>query len=327
MQMGNATEILRALRRAKRVLIPLHLNPDGDAVGSALALGHLLESWKTSVETISADPIPRKLLFLPGTEKIRQVDLSALDLNDYDLLLLADANKLRRFTRKKDLQLPKGLVVACIDHHPNSIPHPILSYIHPEASSATELIFDLMKSWKEKITPEMAQCLLTGILTDTGHFRYRLVTPELLEKAAELVRLGADQNKITLRIYYSWSPSALALWATLLNNAKIKDRILYTTLSRTEIEKIGIESSELSNARAYATSELLRAITGTKAAAVFTEEEEGIHVNLRSRIEADVGKVAATFGGGGHKRAAAFTFKGTLEKAVDKTLELLSNIK
>ncbi|PIS12174.1 hypothetical protein COT70_02245 [candidate division WWE3 bacterium CG09_land_8_20_14_0_10_47_33] len=325
--MDQPQKILKVLKQAKRILIPLHVNVDGDSVGSALALQLLLETWGKKVNVVSVDPVPANLLFLSRAKKIRKIDPADLDLRKYNLLLITDISNLSRLSRKEGFQLSPEIKTINIDHHPSGAEKLIdLKYVDPNASSTAELLFDLMKQWKVKLTPEIAQCLLTGIITDTGCFQYASTTPEVLEKSAELIHLGANREEIVFNIYRSWPLPVLSLWATLLNNAKLKDSILYTTLSRQEQKRLKIDHANLSTARSYAASELLRAIKGTEAAAIFTDEGEKIHVNLRSRAEFDVGKIAETLGGGGHSNSAAFDFQGKMKEAIEKTTELVERV-
>lgn len=325
-KMDSPNKILKALKQAKKILIPLHVNVDGDSVGSALVLQRFLESWGKQVNVVSADPVPTNLLFLSGAKRIKNFDPADLNLTKYDLLLITDVSSLSRFSRKENFQLPAEIKTLNIDHHASGTKRIAdLKYVNPNASSTAELLFDLMKHWKVKVTPEIAQCLLAGIITDTGRFQYASTTPEVLEKSAELIRLGANREEIVFYIYRSWPLPVLSLWATLLSNAKLKGGVLYTTLSQRELKNLKLEDADLSTARSYAASELLRAVKGTEVAVIFTDEEEKIHVNLRSRMGINVGKVAEMLGGGGHSRSAAFDFKGDLKTAVAETLKLLSN--
>lgn len=324
--MDSPNKILKALKQAKRILIPLHVNVDGDSVGSALVLQHLLEGWGKQVDVVSTDPVPTNLLFLSGAKRIKNIDPTDLNLTKYDLLLITDISSLSCLSRKENFQLPTEVKTLNIDHHASGTEKIAgLKYVNPNASSTAELLFDLMKQWKVKVTPETAQCLLAGVITDTGRFQYASTTPEILKKSAVLIRLGANREEIIFHIYRSWPFSVLSLWATLLNNTKLKGGVLYTTLSQRELKNLRLEHADLSTARSYAVSELLRAVKGTKAAVVFTDEKEKIHVNLRSRKGIDVGKVAETLGGGGHSHSAAFDFKGNLKTAVVETLKLLLN--
>ncbi len=326
--MAYSAKMLRLLKDSKRVLVPLHLHPDADSMGSALGLKLILEGWNKKVDVVSADPLPENLLFLPKAETIKRIDPASIGRRKHSLLVLLDGNELRRFAHRDWPKWVGSIPTIIIDHHTDRTQGlKGLSLIHPEITSTAEMIFDLAKIWKTKISPKIAQCLLTGILADTGHFRYCSTTPEVLEKAAELIRYGANQNEITRYIFYSWPPAVINLWKILLKNARIKNRFLYTTLSWEETARANVEERNLSNAKAYTANELLGAIAGTKAVAIFAEEDGYVRVNLRSRTQSNVDRIATALGGGGHKRAAAFNFKGSIREAIQITTKLLSENK
>lgn len=325
--MNSPAEILKALKRAKRILVPLHVNTDGDSVGSALTLYHLFKRWGRKAEVVAADPLPKSLFFLPGVKKIKEVDPAELDLSRYDLFAILDNGSLSRFSRSKSFRIPPDLTLINIDHHPNNKKFGDLNRIIPSISSTAEILFDLLKEWGIKMDRKIAQCLLTGIFTDTSGFQNERTTPESLEKAAELIRLGADRLEIITNIYLSWSPTALSLWARALKNLRIKERFIYSTLTREEIEKSGIEQQEVGSARSFALEHLIRAVRNIDAAALFSEEREGkVHCSLRSRLGFNAGRVAEKMGGGGHAHAAAFETSGKMERVVDKTLGLVKDM-
>src|SRR3989344_6901171 len=186
--MDSPKTILKTLKTAKKILIPLHVRPDGDSVGSALALYHFLLDLGKKPTIVSADPSPEIFYFLPGIKRIKNIDPAKLDLDPFDVLLLVDNADLSRFTNTKDLTIPPKLLVVNIDHHVTNPNFGDLNYVVPDASSAAEVVYDLFHLWKAKITPEIANCLLTGIYTDTGGFLFPATTASSLTKAANLIR-------------------------------------------------------------------------------------------------------------------------------------------
>jgi phosphoesterase RecJ-like protein len=324
--MNDSEKIRKALKQARRVLIPLHINTDGDSVGSALALYRLLKRWDKDAEVVSADPLPKNFLFLPGAKEIKEVDPAELDLSQYDLLAALDISTPSRSSRSKNFKFPSGLTLINIDHHQDNKEFGDLNYVIPKAASATEILFDLLERWKIKIDEELAQCLLTGILADTNSFQNANTRPESLEKSAGLIRLGADHSEIVTNIFRSWSRAAVNLWTVILKNLKTETGLAYSTLTRGEIQKSGIEQWEASPARSFALESLIRVVEGTDIAAIFSEEREGkIHCSLRSRLGFNIGKIAEQMGGGGHAQAAAFEIKGNLKGVVDKTIKLVKD--
>jgi phosphoesterase RecJ-like protein len=321
--MDSPAKVLKALKQAKKILIPLHLSPDGDMVGSALALYHLLKTWGKEPSLASADPLPAHFLFLPNTDLIAHQDPADLDLAKYDLLLLVDGDKPPRFSRK-DFQTSPQIRTINIDHHvTNDGRNADLNLVDHKTSSAAELIMRLTEKEKVKITPTIAQYLLTGIIGDTGCFRYN-ITPATMEKVTKLINLGVSLSQITFHLYRDWPPTALALWQTLLKNAKVEGGILHTTLSQAELKKMRVAVHEISNLRSYAARNILGVIAGVELVAIFTEEEKAVRVNLLTRrvpSKYNVGEIAKRMGNGGHQRAAGFGFEGSLVEAIKETIK------
>ncbi|MDP1710350.1 MAG: bifunctional oligoribonuclease/PAP phosphatase NrnA [candidate division WWE3 bacterium] len=325
--MDSPRNILRAVKAAKRILIPLHLRPDGDAVGSALACYHFFRDLGKKVTVVSADPIPEIFLFLPGAKRIKVTDPSELPLERFDLVFLPDTGAPTRFSKAGKIELPPKVILINVDHHRGNPSFGDLNYIVEGAASAAEVLYDLFRLWKTPLTPEIANCLLTGIYTDTGGFLYPSTTADSLAKAANLIRKGADCTRVAEQSFRSWPPKALPLWSQILTNARIRKNVAYSQLPYTTLHKISYSQSELAGIRGFAVNNLLLAIQGVKAAVLFTEEKpRQARVTLRSVGNADVAKVAEHFGGGGHLNSAAFDYRGPLKKIISKTVKLLQGI-
>jgi len=317
-------KILEALKQAKKILIPLHINIDGDSVGSALALNQILKSWGKDVEVVTADPLAEVFLFLPGAKEIKESDPAEMDLSQYDLFVAVDNGLLSRFSRKENFKPPSDLTIINIDHHHTNDSYGDLNYVVSQAPSTTGILYDLMKEWNLKINKEIALCLLTGIFTDTGGFQYECTNPESMEKAAKLIRTGVDYSEVVNQMTRSWSPSALNLWVKILKNSKIQNQFAYSTLTLKEVKETDIERQELSGARTFALSYLLRAAKNTDITALLYEEQEGrVRVSLRSRSGFNVAEIAEKMGGGGHAHSAAFNFQGKMKEAINKTTKLV----
>ncbi len=322
--MDSPRNILRAVKAAKRILIPLHLRPDGDAVGSALACYHLFSDLGKKVTVVSADPIPEIFLFLPGAKRIKVVDPNELPLERFDLVFLPDTNSPTRFSRAGKIELPPKVILINVDHHRGNPSFGDLNYIVEDAASAAEVLYDLFRLWRTPLTPEIADCLLTGIYTDTGGFLSPPTTANSLAKAANLIRKGADRARVAEQSFRSWSPKALPLWSQILTNARVRKNVAYSQLPYATLRKVGYFQSGLAEARGFAVNNLLLAIKGVKAAVLFTEEKpRQARVTLRSVGGADVAKVAEHFGGGGHLNSAAFDYRGSFKKIISKTVKLL----
>lgn len=325
--MDSPRNILSTIKAAKYILVPLHLRPDGDSVGSALGCYHFLRELGKKVVLVSADPIPESFGFLTGVKRIRIGDPAKLDLSRFDLLLFLDHAEAGRLSRSETFSLPSRMVVINIDHHVTNTNFGDLNYVDPASPSTAEILFDLLRRWKARVTPTIADCLLTGIYTDTGGFLYSSTIPATFTKTSQLLRLGADREKVVENSFRSWPPKTLAIWSLILANSRRSGRLLYSYLPLKEIQRLKIKIDELSPARSFATNNLLLAMKGIKAAAMFTEESHRlIRVSLRSKAGFNVANIAKDMGGGGHVNAAAFDHQGSLKETISKTVKLLQRV-
>ncbi|NIT03796.1 hypothetical protein GTO10_02590 [Candidatus Saccharibacteria bacterium] len=322
--MDSPKTILKTLKAAKIILIPFHRRPDGDMVGSALAVYHFLKSLGKKSILISADPIPENFLFLPGAKRIKMEDPAELDLSDIDVILLLDNGDPFRFTKNGRVDLPPKLLMVNIDHHDSNRGFGDLNYVVPKAASTTEILFDLFKAWRIPIGDKIATCLLTGIYTDTAGFLLPKTSHGTISKAGELVKKGGDRKAVVDKAFQSWPVKAFRVWTTLLDNAKLKGSVAYSTLSYQEVKALGCTPADLAAARGFAAGALLLAVDKVKRALVFSEETpKTVRVSMRAKPGFSVDRVAKQFGGGGHTTSSAFDFEGPLKKAVSKTLHLI----
>lgn len=323
--MDSPKTILKTIKAANRILIPLHLRPDGDMVGSALACYHFLKGLGKKAVLTSADPVLDDFFFLPGAKRIKDADPTNLDLSKFDLILLIDNGDPFRYSQTARVNLPPQLLLINIDHHDSNREFGDLNYVDRNAASTAEILYDLFKFWKVKITPDIAICLLTAIYADTGGFLHSKTSAGSLSKAADLIKRGANRNKVVENAFRDWSPKAPKVWRIILNNMKTRKTVVYSQISYRELRKIGCSLEELSAAKSFGANTFLLAIKEVRAAAIFVEEKpKRIRVSLRSRGNLNIEKVARKMGGGGHINSAAFNYNGELKKVVSKTLKLLT---
>lgn len=322
--MDSPRNILRAVKAAKRILIPLHLRPDGDSIGSALACYHFFRDLGKAVTLVSTDPIPAIFLFLPGAKGIKMIDPNDLPLEHFDLVFLTDNAASTRFSKTGKIDLPPNLILINIDHHQSNPGFGDLNYVVADASSTAEIIYDLFRFWKAPLTPAIANCLLTGIYTDTGGFLYPATSADTLTKAADLIRKGADRSRVAEQSFRSWTPKAIPIWSQILAHTVVRRNVAYSQLSHSNLRKLNCSQSELAGIRGFAVNNLILAIQDVKAAVLFTEEKpRQVRVTLRSIGKVDIGKVAEQFGGGGHLNSAAFDYNGPIQKIAAKTVRMV----
>lgn len=316
--MHKSQKLFEKIDHSNRFLILTHENPDGDALGSMLALSISLKQSGKYVDCVCASPTPQPFLFLPKVSKIK----NNFFLGDYDLIFILDCGDLKRTgfaDRIKYFARKKAKKVVNIDHHPKNDVHKIswFNLIDYRASSTSELIYLLLKDMQGTvIDKDIATCLFCGIYTDTGGFRHSNTTVRVLKTASELLHCGARLKLVTNNIVNGKSVSALKLWGLVLSRAKKDSRLgLITSV----ITKEDLKSCQASIADLAGAVNLINAVPETRAAILFSEPEDGkIKASIRTENNnIDVGKLANIFGGGGLKKAAGFTIAGKIIK--DKT--------
>lgn len=298
-------KILSAIRDEEQFLVAAHINPDGDAIGSALALSAALKSMGKKASAYSRDPVPQHYTFLPGQEKMR----SGLEgpLKADPVLILVDCNSPER-AGIGDHRFRRSIV---IDHHETGSDFGDVRWIDHRAAACGLMIYALIKSLGVKITKPMATNLYAAITVDTGTFRYSNTTAEVLRTGAELVDLGALPGLIAERLYETWSIKRFRLFMMTMNTLEIKNNLAITYVTRDMLRKTGAKAEDTEHF-----SNLPRTIGSVKISALLREIDKGIwKVSMRSKGDADVAKIAERFGGGGHKNAAGFKIEAGLRAA------------
>lgn len=299
---------LATIRGASRVRIGSHINPDGDTLGSALALHLFLGQLGVDSDVLCPSPTPRNLAFLPSVEVVSNDP----EGSSADLGVLVDLESLGRLGKLRAAFEPLPHLIV-IDHHQPAEAIGDLRIIDPTAPATAVLVLQLLLACNATITADMAMCLLTGLVTDTGGFRFRNTTPESLSTAAELLALGADIVKIAEEVYQRRPLAAVKLFARAVDNMKMaaQGRAAWSTITLEDFEDTGA-SDELTEGIA---NEILN-IDTVEIAAMLRQPRPGvIRVSLRSRGKRDVAAIARQFGGGGHVNAAGCTWSGDMKDA------------
>lgn len=308
--MENRAESLqlvwRALHAGEKFFVAGHLNPDGDSLGCTLALTSLLERMGKQVYAYCAPAVGADLQFLPGFSNLHVGQLPTQP--DFDTVILLECSDRKR---GGDLEavLTAAKTLVNIDHHLVSNAYGHVNHIDSGASSTAEIIFQLFEESGGDFlpTPDEATCLYTGVVTDTGRFVHSNTTAEALRVASALVALGADVNKINQIIYFTKPYIELKVLGRALEKMHLRFDNKYSEiiLTRHDFESLGATPAQTQGIVSQPTM-----IPGVEVSALLKEEPDKISVNLRSRGAADVSKIAQTFGGGGHARAAGFKVTG-----------------
>jgi len=301
------------INKADNILVIAHKNPDGDALGSMLAMGHFLTNENTNHTLFCLDPVPENFQFLPKSEHIT-TDEQHLTKHEYDLVILLDSGDLEYAGVESHFRQLKGLpLVINIDHHGTNREFGHINLVHAKASSTAEIIYYFLDHLRFYIDRDVATCLLTGILTDTGNFSNLGTTPNSLEIASKLMATGAKVKEIFSYTWRNKTLNQLQLWGRALSRLKENKQtgIVSTVITQEDLKELNIDGDGTEGIANF-----LNSVEQAKAVMVLHEKPNNIvKVSLRSTDpDVDVSKLAKTFGGGGHKKAAGFTVKGKLKE-------------
>ncbi len=306
------------LRQGKHVAVLAHINPDGDTLGSALALAIGLRRLGKRSQVYCADELPANLAFLPSYGEI----ITAGQLpSDVDLIVLVDASGLDRFGQfyaNGSGAFARARLLN-IDHHTTNHYFGEVNFVDPSAAATGEQVYALLLELGINIDVPIATCLLTAIVTDTRSFRTPSTTPRTLATAARLFELGAPLGLIIESVYQSRSFSTLRLWGLALERLHFVEGIVWTEITREMQEQVGASPAE-----GDGVVDLIASLRNVLAAVLFKETAEGIKVSMRANNGVDVAEVAARFNGGGHPRAAGCVIQGRLAAVQREVLQYLA---
>jgi phosphoesterase RecJ-like protein len=294
--------------------ITCHSRPDGDAIGSELALALALEAVGKRAEIINADPHPPCYDRLPSIERIHRA--KQLD-RAYDAVFVLETSDLDR----TGLTNLAGRFLINIDHHRNTPPFGSLNWVDDQAAAVAELIYHLVRAVGAPVTPEIAACLYVAILTDTGSFQFANTREQTFAVARDLVVAGADPAVLARLVYMSQPRAKLDLLAKVLATLEIhpNQAIAWVVLTQEMMHDAGAVATDTEGMVNYPMS-----LEGVMAVAFFREEEDGRYrVSLRSKNHLDVSAVAEYFGGGGHVNAAGLTIEGLFPEVRDRVIRQL----
>jgi phosphoesterase RecJ-like protein len=307
--MDDLAQVLQEIQQRRRFLVTSHARPDGDAIGSTLALAQILRKMGKSAEIVLGDPVPLLYHPLPGSEIIVR---SSQVNGDYDAVIILECDSVQR-TRLRGLE---NQFLINIDHHASSRPFANINWIDPSAVATAELIFRLAQAAQVKITPEIATCLYTAVLTDTGAFCYAPTNACTFELAKFLVEHGADPGKIAQSVYFSSPMSKMCLLGAALSRLERDGEIAWMSVTRHDMERFGALEEDCEGLVNYALS-----ISGIEVAIFFREvAQERIRVSIRSKGAVNVADIAQKFGGGGHECAGGFSTEGPVEESARRVL-------
>lgn len=294
-----------------RALMLGHVHPDADVLGTLLALGLALEGRGWSAAYGGPHAAPGALGFLPGIERYRRL---AEVGGPFDVAVLTDCPNPQRTEGLIDEARRAARVIVNIDHHPDNRCYADVNWLDVGAAATGEMVYELLDALGVPLTPAIATNLFTAVHTDTGSFRYSNVTPRTFRIAAALVAAGADPAFVSESLYERRAPDALRWLGESLARVEVSDdgRLAWLALPADAVPETFVESEELVN--------YPRSIATVRVACLFRERGGEVKVSLRGKGDVDVQRIAARFGGGGHRNAAGCTLPGPGAEAIRAVL-------
>ena len=308
-------KFLEQISKYETFLITTHINPDGDAICSELAICELLKGLGKTAIIVNNDPVPSQYKFIDEIDNITDIE----NVGSFDCAVLVDCPVIERIGKVQSVIVDKPLFN--IDHHISNVGFADFALICKDAASTTEIIYELFKKANIEITKKIAEYIYIGIHTDTGSFNYSNTTKKTHEIISELLQLGVEPYKVFSGLHDCKKESDLKLLCMVLstldvdNNGKIAS--IYCT--REMIESSGSDIAATENFVNYS-----RSINGVKLAFFIRQhitDENICKVSLRSKEDASANKVAAAFGGGGHEHAAGCTLEGDIESVKNQIIQ------
>ena len=304
---------LHKIFKAYNILLVTHNRPDGDALASIGVMSELLVGMDKKFTAYCEDPAPQHYNFLPHVEKI-VTDKAELNFAQFDLIIALDCGSLSRTTLVNEIsERGKNQFVIEFDHHPKVDDYSNLEIRYPQDSSTAEILYYFLKANNIKFNKNFANCILTGILTDTGNFLYPSTTEATVKIASKMLSYGARFPVIMEHTCRNKSINGMKIWGKAMDNLKInkKYNFAFTVLKQRDIIKYKVSDEELEGVSGF-----LSNLSEVKALLFLREEKNGkLKGSLRtSHPDIDISKLAVKLGGGGHPKASGFMLDGQLEE-------------
>ena len=313
----NRNEISELLSTQDRFVVVTHVNPDGDAVGSLLGMYLALREMGKKAWPLGDRPFPATYDFLPG---VSDLIIDPIEVDSPHWIISVDVAEESRIAGNVSGFRDKARLIN-IDHHPTNPAFGDVNFIDSQATSTAELVHRILKEAGYTISADVGKCLYTGLITDTGGFRFAGVNSRTLEMAAEMLSPGLDSYDITRHLFEEHPIARLHLERMMLERAEIlfDGRLIVSVLRKADFDNVGAELSDSENM-----VNRLREFRGVCAAVLITEMDDGlIRVSLRSKGNIDVAKIAKSLGGGGHRAAAGIKSRLPLAQLRGEIIELV----
>jgi phosphoesterase RecJ-like protein len=305
-------DVLRQIEQRDRFVLTSHARPDGDAVGSALACCQVLRAMGKQADVVLHDGVPRIYRTLPFADQVLQANVVN---GNYEAAIILECDSIHR-TRLEGLE---NRFLISIDHHVSGRPFAHVNWIDPQAVATAEMVFRLSREAGVRLSPEVATCLYTALMTDTGSFMFQGTNENTFALARELVMAGANPAHCAQGIYFAHSAAKLRLLGEALRNLNLEGRLGWVWITQKQMDLCNAKEEDCEGLVNYVLS-----IGDVEVAALFRELPDGrCRVSLRSKGKLDVAHVAESFGGGGHECASGCSLDGPIDEAVRQVLSQL----
>lgn len=302
------------IRENDDFLLLTHEHPDGDAIGSSLAMACVLKKLGKRYTLVNDDPLPEKFLFLPAADQYR---IPAEVGRTFSRCITLDCGDRRRLGQSGSL-LKEDALLLNVDHHVTNDHFASCNVVDTNAAATAQVVYQIVKELRVELDPSLALCLYTGLLTDTGGFRYSNTTPLVHQMAAELLATGIDPYVVADRMLESMTWGKIQLLRSALATLKRDEtgKVAWMLVTRDMLESTNATEDDVEGLVNYT-----RNLEGVEVGILFRERLDGqVKVSLRSKFHVDVSSIAQSLGGGGHNRAAGCTLHTPLTEAASLVL-------
>lgn len=315
--MNTLDNILDEINKANSIVILTHENPDGDAIGSGLALYNALKDMGKNPDLIIPE-FPRTFEFLPGADEIKK----GSDIEKYDLAISVDCATIKMLNGFANY-FENAEVKISIDHHSTNTMFGDINYVSPDAPACAQILIVLLNYFKIEVTKEIGTCILAGIITDTGGFKYSGVTAETFEFVAWLLNKGINVSKIYRKVLQTKTRANFELNRIASNRLEFFEdgKVAFTYITKEDEEEVNAESGDHEGI-----VETGRDIEGVEVSVFIRETDKGCKISMRSNEYVNVSDVCLLLGGGGHIHAAGVTMQCTIEQAKEKILRQIKAV-
>lgn len=306
-------EILKEIKNSEKIVILTHESPDGDAIGSSLALKLMLEELGKNPDVIIPE-YSRLFNFLPQAAEIKKES----EVKNYDLAISVDCATLKRLAKKEYFENAKKTIV--IDHHGSNTMYGDLNFVNPVSPACCEILAGIVEYFEIKMSKDLGTCIMTGIITDTGGFRHAGITPETFEFTANLIRIGVNVPQIYKKTLRTKTRANFELSKRVIERMELleDEKVAFTYMNKKDEEEVGAEEGDHEGL-----VDIGMDIEGIEVSIFIRQkdEENAYKISMRSANDVNVSDICLMFGGGGHPKAAGALVQGNVEQVKEKIMK------